>query len=263
MSMICPNCGREIHEKQVYGLRFIPRCTCQEEAERILRQEEILRGTENLAAAYLRLSGVSKRYRTADLHSIQPRDGQEKALEACWKLAENLESGEGLLLVGGVGSGKTLLASAAAVRLAKKQAAGAREDFKRSFARVTDTLDHLLRPWVQVVSTVALFPQLKACFDGNGRAEDILEKYKAARLLVLDDLGAEKATEWVQERLFEIIDSRYGECLPLLVTSNLLPAELEGRLGKRIADRLREMCRVVNITTASQRATAGRENKAC
>ena len=261
--MICPNCGRELHEQQILGLRFIPPCTCQEEAERMLRQEEILRGTGNLAAAYLRLSGVSRRYRTADLHSIQPKDGQEKALEACRALADNLEDGEGLMLVGGVGSGKTLLASATAVRMCKKQAEGAREDFKRNFARVTDTLDYLLRPWVQMVSTVALFSQLKACFDGAGRAEDILEKYKTARLLILDDLGAETATEWVRERLFEIIDSRYGACLPLLVTTNLLPSELEGRLGKRIADRPREMCRVVNITTASQRATAGRENKAC
>ena len=139
--MICPNCGRELHEQQILGLRFIPPCTCQEEAQRMLRQEEILRGTENLAAAYLRLSGVSKRYRATNLHSIQPRDGQERALAACRELAENLEDGEGLMLVGGVGSGKTLLASATAVRLAKKQAEGAEEDFKRNFARVTDTLD--------------------------------------------------------------------------------------------------------------------------
>ena len=167
--MICPNCGRELHEQQILGLRFIPPCTCQEEAERMLRQEEILRGTGNLAAAYLRLSGVSKRYRTADLRSIQPRNGQERALEACRELAENLEDGTGLLLVGGVGSGKTLFSSATAVRMCKKQAEGAREDFKRNFARVTDTLDYLLRPWVQMVSTVALFSQMKACFDGAGR----------------------------------------------------------------------------------------------
>ena len=255
--MNCPNCGRELpEEQQIYGLTYRPPCPCQEEARKIIRQEEILRGQCQLEEAYMRLSGVSERYRGADLNSIQPQDGQEEAIEACWDLVGKLRGNTGVMLVGGVGSGKTMIASGTVIRLLKNQARRAGDDFKRNFAWGGNVLDHLLHPSALMVSTVELFSQLKACFDGRGSADAVLHKYKAVPLLVLDDLGAESSKDWGMGQIFEIIDRRYNECLPTLITTNLLPKEIGNRMGERTADRLREMCRVVNITTASQRKTA-------
>ena len=77
-----------------------------------------------------------------------------------------------------------------------------------------------------------------------------------AKLLVLDDIGAEKASEWTQERLYSVIDHRYANCLPLIVTSNLPPAKLAEQTGERAASRLAEMCEVVAMTGTDRRRPA-------
>jgi DNA replication protein DnaC len=63
-----------------------------------------------------------------------------------------------------------------------------------------------------------------------------------APLLVLDDLGAAKWTEWIEEVTYRLINHRYEECLPSIFTSNLPPAKLRDALGERVASRLTEMC---------------------
>jgi len=80
-------------------------------------------------------------------------------------------------------------------------------------------------------------------------------------VLALDDMGAEKPTEWVNERLFEIIDYRYNEYLPVIASTNATPAELKTQIGERSFDRLREMCVFVAVTAKSQRVTAKVEPK--
>ena len=77
-----------------------------------------------------------------------------------------------------------------------------------------------------------------------------------AKLLVIDDIGAEKASEWTAERLYTIIDHRYANCLPLIVTSNLPPAKLADQTGERSASRLAEMCQVVAMTGTDRRRPA-------
>ncbi len=85
------------------------------------------------------------------------------------------------------------------------------------------------------------------------------------KLLILDDIGAEKASEWTQERLYSVIDHRYANCLPLIVTSNLPPGDLPGKpgaaprnplagqIGARAESRLAEMCEVVAMTGTDRR----------
>jgi DNA replication protein DnaC len=77
-----------------------------------------------------------------------------------------------------------------------------------------------------------------------------------ASLLVIDDVGAEKASEWTQERLYSVIDHRYANCLPLIVTSNLPPSKLAEQTGERAASRLAEMCQVVAMTGTDRRRPA-------
>lgn len=70
----------------------------------------------------------------------------------------------------------------------------------------------------------------------------VFQRVADAHLLVLDDLGASKWTEWVEEITYRLINHRYEECLPSVFTSNLPPTELRDALGGRVASRLTEMC---------------------
>jgi DNA replication protein DnaC len=56
-------------------------------------------------------------------------------------------------------------------------------------------------------------------------------------VLLLDDLGAEKSTEWAQAQMFDLINSRYLAEKPLVIASNLTPAQIGGRVGSRLGDR--------------------------
>ena len=74
-------------------------------------------------------------------------------------------------------------------------------------------------------------------------AEEIIERAKSTPLLILDDIGAEKASEWTQEQLYRIVNFRYEHMLPTVITTNCDGAQLEMALGRRIVSRLIELCR--------------------
>lgn len=145
---------------------------------------------------------------------------------------------QGLYLAGQVGTGKTHTAWAATCRWC--MAAGVNPCSRPGaviFTRLTDLLDDL-RP-------------------GDGARQRVRD-CQNAQLLIIDDIGAEKPSEWTQERLYSVIDHRYANCLPLIVTSNLPPRELAGQTGERVASRLAEMCKdmVVPMTGADRRRPA-------
>lgn len=159
-------------------------------------------------------------------------------------------SAQGLYLTGQVGTGKTHAAWTAVA--AWCQATGTRPHGEEPpsvdwggpssrtapnviFARLTDLLDDL-RPGDAAVLTI------RDC--------------QRAGLLVIDDIGAEKPSEWTQERVYSVIDHRYAQCLPLIVTSNLPPKELAAQIGDRAASRLAEMCKVVAMTGTDRRKSA-------
>ena len=64
----------------------------------------------------------------------------------------------------------------------------------------------------------------------------------ASPLLALDDLGAEAVTDWVRDRIYTLINHRWDHCLPLLVTTNVAPADLASRIGQGIASRIAGCC---------------------
>jgi DNA replication protein DnaC len=155
---------------------------------------------------------------------------------------------QGLYLTGQVGTGKTHTAWAAVAAWCETTGTtphhGGEHDFPYEgqrygpsviFTRMTDLLDDL-RP--------------------GDYARQRVRDCQNARLLVLDDLGAEKASEWTQERLYSIVDDRYANCQALIVTSNLPPGKLSDQTGERTASRLAEMCVVVPITGTDRRKPA-------
>ena len=76
---------------------------------------------------------------------------------------------------------------------------------------------------------------------------------KKCKLLIIDDIGAERVTEWVRERLVSIINTRVGAGLSTIYTSNLSPEELKEGLGDRISSRVLGSSGVVEITGADRR----------
>lgn len=89
-----------------------------------------------------------------------------------------------------------------------------------------------------------LLSEIRATYSNEeGPSEDvILEELGDVDLLVLDDLGAEKVSGFVLDRFYLIINRRYENCKPIIVTTNLDQETLINRLGERIVSRLLEMC---------------------
>lgn len=118
-----------------------------------------------------------------------------------------------LLLQGPYGSGKTHLAAAIAnfaVELG----------VETLFITVPDLLDTLRFGYGEVESSF----------------EDRFEQIRQIPLLIFDDFGTQNATPWAQEKLFQIMNYRYINRLPLVVTTNLALSEIEGRIRSRLQD---------------------------
>ena len=135
------------------------------------------------------------------------------------------EDGKGLLLFGTVGTGKTFAAACIANALIDK-------GYPCLMARLSDIAQGI--------------------FDGDFTCHDF-NKYP---LLILDDLGAERKTEYMQEIVFSVIDSRYRARLPLIVTSNLTAEAIKNPADiayQRIFSRLLEMCLPVECNGEDRR----------
>lgn len=83
-----------------------------------------------------------------------------------------------------------------------------------------------------------LLDDLRAAFsrDGEDGFDARWRRLQQAKVLILDDLGSQRSTDWTNERLFNLLDRRYLDEQPTLVTSNLTPDQIGGRLGSRLQD---------------------------
>ncbi|MBI5304363.1 MAG: ATP-binding protein [Chloroflexi bacterium] len=128
-----------------------------------------------------------------------------------------------LLLKGGYGSGKTHLAAAIANdRLARNEPA--------LFVVVPDLLDHLRATFA---------PTSRVSYDER------FEGIRDAAFLILDDFGAQSATAWAQEKLFQLLNHRYNAQLPTVITTNRELEEIEPRLRSRFGDAT--LCSIATI----------------
>jgi DNA replication protein DnaC len=132
----------------------------------------------------------------------------------------NLEKGRGLWFMGDVGTGKTTLAM-----LVSKSAL----DTGRSVA---------------IYSLPRLLAEIRKTFEERSEQSylDLLDRLAAVDLLHIDDLGAERTSEWVLEQLYSIINARYEDRRSLVVTTNLGHDELREQIMPRTVSRLVEMC---------------------
>lgn len=139
------------------------------------------------------------------------------------------KDGKGLLLYGTVGTGKTYYAACIANSLIDK---GYRV-LMTNFARLSN--------------------KLQGMFDGKQEYIDSLNRYA---LLIIDDLGAERKSEFMQEMVFNIVDARYRSGLPFIITTNLTADEIKKPQDvsySRIYDRIIERCFPVEVAGTSRR----------
>ena len=132
----------------------------------------------------------------------------------------NLDAGRGLWFMGDVGTGKTTLAM-----LASKAAL----DTGRSVA---------------IYSLPRLLAEIRKTFDESSERSylELLERLSAVDLLHVDDVGAEKTSEWVLEQLYAIVNARYEDERAVVITTNLDPEQLREQIGERTVSRLIEIC---------------------
>jgi DNA replication protein DnaC len=136
-------------------------------------------------------------------------------------IERHISAGKGLWLMGDVGTGKTTLAM-----LISKTALEAGRS-------------------VAIYSVPRLLAEIRSTYDAAGNEQSYTELFDAlvrVDLLHLDDLGAERHTDWVLEQLYSLVNERYEAERSILVTTNLTEmGELEQQIGKRTVSRLTEM----------------------
>jgi DNA replication protein DnaC len=134
------------------------------------------------------------------------------------RIDEHLDAGRGLWLVGPVGTGKTTLAM-----LVSKGALKAGRS-------------------VAIYSLPRLLNEIRDAHRAERSHVELLDRLTEVDLLHIDDVGAERTTDWVLEELYSIVNARYEDQRSMIITTNLDYDELEAQVSARTASRLAEMC---------------------
>lgn len=205
---ICSKCG----EYPAYmGKELCMDCLTAERAE--VEKQERANNTE----AYMLRWGFPKRFTGWNKDMLIP---------ALKKLLEKCLSEKGLFITGTRGSGKTCFSTVIGKELI-------RQEKEVWFKNATELM------W-----------EIKSTFDKVGKIfndYDLICNWANKPYFILDDLGSEASSEYVRQSLYVLINKRYLDNLPLIITSNLTLEEVAKRIDDRIASRLTEMCRVIDL----------------
>lgn len=209
------------------------RCACKTEMDRFKdrQQQEELERKKRICFAESNMFNWT----------FENDDGKNPKISNAMKnyvknFTEFKQQGKGLLIYGTVGTGKSYMAACIANALIDE----GYSVLMTNFARLTNSL--------------------QGTFEGKNEFIDSLQRNT---LLIIDDLGAERKSEYMQEQVFNIIDARYRSGLPFIITTNLTAEEIKKpqEVGySRIYDRILERCFPVAVTGESRRRQEVKES---
>lgn len=260
----CKYCKNKLYRKtiewELYGVKRTieldyERCNCNDAQEywneydlkklKLLEEEkklELMQEFSKKVEKIIKNSKMSKRNLSYKFDNFEPNNSNRKVFNNLKNYSEELLNGiekKGLILVGNNGGGKTHLACSIANKL-----------IENGIPVIYGTL-------------INLFAELRNSYDtyNNISEMEIIKLYENVELLIIDDLGKEKPSEWGLEKLFTIINSRYEKNLPVIIITNYNQNSLVERLSlngeietaKSIISRLYEMCYLVKIDDIDHR----------
>lgn len=217
-------------------------CDCekaeQEEENRRYERDAMISRIERLRAA----SAISGKYETARFRTYKNTPENKEARRYAGNYVENFDKmhrqGQGLIFIGPVGTGKTYTAACIANELLDR----ATPVFATSFVRILREIQ------------------------GNSEAEsEIMRAIETVDLVILDDLGAERNTDYALEKVYGIVDARVRSGMPMILTTNLTYKAMKNESDmryQRIYDRILEVCIPVLISGRSYRQTEAVERYA-
>lgn len=234
--LVCSKCHTrrqvEVNMPDLKAVPFDPKkkvrvkmpVSCRCRAERRYQEEQMLQQDKDMRAmeALKRQSLMDERLRDVSFDSFRKTNDNAYNLKLCLRYAnhfdEMLAKNQGLLFYGGVGTGKTFAAACIA--------------------------NQLLNQRIPVIMTS--FVKLLESMQGFSEDDStLIARLNRAKLLIIDDLGAERSTDYALEKVYDIVDSRYRAKLPIILTTNLSMTELKESTDiryTRIYDRIFEMC---------------------
>ncbi len=214
-------------------------CRCDREAEEQRKADEQARRDMEYVATLKKASLMDEKFKASTFDTFETNRYNKKNLRLCRRYAEGFkemqEKNQGLILWGGVGTGKTFAVACIA--------------------------NYLLEHKVPVVMTsfVKLLDIIQRDKDEEPK---ILMKLDRAALVIFDDLGAERDTSYALEKVYSIIDSRYRSQKPMIFTTNLTLNEMQEETDirySRIYDRIFEFCYPIQFTGPSWRKKAAHD----
>lgn len=232
--LFCGNCltakevRTEFHGEEIV---FPVWCECMLRADEERKRQSAAAQKAVKTAALKRLSMIDGKYSECTFQNSDSGENS-RSMEICRRYADKfpqmLEDNRGLLLFGSVGTGKTFAAACVANTLMEK-----------NYSAV-------------MVSLVTLI-------DG---ADELIRKMGKIDLLILDDLGAERSTDYGFERIYSVCDARYRSGKPVIYTTNLPLETLKNCPDircARIYDRVLERCYPVEFRGVSRRKREARQ----
>ena len=220
----CGKCGSRKQLRVKFGDKtHVVRCVCKceskelEEKKKQEEYEEQMRRINRLKEA----SMMDKKYREVTFDKYEVREENKKVFEMAKKYVDRFQDmykkNQGLLLYGPVGTGKSFTAACIGNYLLDN----AKPVIMTSFVKILQDI------WE------------------NDREAEYITILNSASLLIIDDLGTERETDYALEKVYNIIDSRVRANKPMIITSNLElndMMECEDVRKKRIYDRILECC---------------------
>ena len=185
---------------------------------------------------YMQATGIPKRFLLAKLSDSTMGD----------LVSHHMSNNQGMFFTGPKGAGKTHLL-AAAIRLQIEPV-----------VKIKQKLDHppnTIQKHAIFWPITELLYELRQCYntETNTSEKTIVESCIKVPWLYLDDLGTEKTSDWTLQILYMIINARYGDMKPIIVTSNFNSQQLSTHIGDRVASRIMDICKIVKISGEDRR----------